>query len=79
MKTVVSGTAGTIAYADLLPSGKIHPITLKGYCEDADKFIGLLTINGIGYAKDFVGSDDFKAAPIELSYRYKEQVNPDVK
>ena len=48
-------------------------------CEHADEFIGLLTINGIGYAKDFVGSDDFKAAPIELSYRYKEQVNPDVK
>lgn len=79
MKTVVSGTAGTIAYADLLPDKKVNPITLNLYCEHADKFVGLLTINGIGYAKDFVGSDDFKAAPIELSYRYKEQVNPDVK
>lgn len=79
LKTVVSGTAGTIAYADLLPDRKIHPAVLKEYCEDADKFIGLLTINDIGISMDFVGSDDFKAAPIVLSYRYKEQVNPDMK
>lgn len=77
-KTVISGTAGTIAYTDLLPDMKTNINALTKSCELADKFIALLSINGIGYAKDFVGSGDFKAAPVQLSYRYVSQVNPDL-
>lgn len=78
LKAIVPDTAGTISYADLLPQGKHTTISLTKYCEHADKFIALLTINDIGYAHgDFVGTEAFKAVPIVLSYRYKDQVNPD--
>ena len=74
MNTVVTGTAGSIAYTDLLPDRKTDPISLKQHCEHADKFIGLLTINRIGAAKEISGSGSFKAAPIDLAYKYKDQV-----
>ncbi|MBQ8604458.1 MAG: hypothetical protein IJ410_06420 [Oscillospiraceae bacterium] len=77
LKTVVTGTAGTIAYTDLLPDEKCTLTALKRYCMHADKFIAMLSINGIGYPKDMVGTDNFQAAPINLMYKYKDQVNPD--
>ena len=66
LKTIITGTAGTIAYTDLLPDKQMDEFTLKKYCEFADKFIGLLSINGIGYPKDFVGTESFQAATINL-------------
>lgn len=77
LKTAAADTAGTIAYTELLMDGKLSPNIFKTSCEDADKFIGLLEINGIAYARDLVGSKEFKAAPIILNLRYKDQVNPD--
>ncbi|MBQ8604530.1 MAG: hypothetical protein IJ410_06785 [Oscillospiraceae bacterium] len=77
LKTIVTGTAGTIAYTDLLPDKKTTLFSLKQYCMHADKFIGMLSINEIGYPKDMVGTDNFQAAPINLMYEYKDQVNPD--
>ncbi|MBQ8604529.1 MAG: hypothetical protein IJ410_06780 [Oscillospiraceae bacterium] len=77
MKTVATDTAGTISYTDLLPETNRTKESFTYSCEEADKFIGLLEINGVGYARDLVGSKEFKAAPIILSPRYKDQVNPD--
>lgn len=77
LKTIITGTAGTIAYTDLLPDKKTTLFTLKQYCQHADKFIGLLSINEIGYPKDLVGTENFQAAPIHLALHYKDQVNPD--
>lgn len=77
LKTVITGTAGTIAYSDLLPELKQSQNDFKASCEKADKFIGLLEINGIAYARDLVGSKEFRAAPIILNEQYKSIVNPD--
>lgn len=78
MKTVLTGTAGTIAYTDLLPDMQTNLNALIQHCQHADKFIGLLQINEIGYGKsDMVGNENFKASPISLAYRYKNQINPD--
>ncbi|MBQ7902916.1 MAG: SEL1-like repeat protein [Oscillospiraceae bacterium] len=76
LKTIIPGTAGSISYTELLPDEKTNTISLTRYCEHADKFIGLLTINGIGYAEEISGTGSFKAAPIDLAFEYREQVNP---
>lgn len=76
LKTIVTGTAGTIAYTDLLPDEKCTLTALRRYCIHADKFIGMLSINEIGYPKDMVGTDNFQASPIHLAWHYKDQVNP---
>lgn len=78
MKTVKKGTAGTIAYFDILPNTQNTPETLKRYCEQADKFVALLGLAEIGLASDeFVGNDKFSATTIDLNPRYKSIVNPD--
>lgn len=76
LKTIIPGTAGSISYTELLPDEKTNIISLTRYCEHADKFIGLLTINRIGFAKEISGTGTFKAAPIDLAFEYREQVNP---
>lgn len=78
LKTVKNGTAGTIAYIDLLPDRKNTLESLTKDCEFADKFVALLEVSEIGLASDeFIGSDKFSATTIDLNPRYKAIINPD--
>lgn len=78
-KTVKDGTAGSISYFDILPATQNTQQTLTGYCEQADKFVGLLGLAEIGLpSEDFIGNENFSATIIDLNPRYKSIVNPDV-
>lgn len=78
LKKVKDGTAGTIAYVDLLSEGQNTLESLTEECEFADKFVSLLVLAGIGLpSEEFVGNDKFSATTIDLNPRYKSIVNPD--
>ena len=77
LKTVKPYTAGTIAYIDLLPDRKNTPETFMASLEDADKFIALLVLNGIGTRREFIGTENFSAVTVDLNEKYKSIVNPD--
>ena len=79
LKTVKTGTAGTIAYIDLLPDRNNTLESLTKDCEFADKFVALLGLAEIGLASDdFIGNNKFSATTIDLNPRYKSIINPDV-
>lgn len=79
LKTVKTGTAGTIAYIDLLPDRNNTLESLTKDCEFADKFVALLELAEIGLASDdFIGNNKFSATTIDLNPRYKSIINPDV-
>lgn len=77
LKTIKEGTAGTIAYIDLLSEGKNTLESLTEECEQADKFVSLLVLAGIGLPSEtFIGNENFSATTIDLHPRYKSIVNP---
>ena len=76
LKTIKAGTAGTIAYIDILPDTKNTYATLLMILEHIDKFIALLVLNRIGTRGEFIGTEKFSAVTVDLDEKYKSIVNP---
>ena len=76
LKTVKAGTAGTIAYIDLIPDGKNTYETLLMSLENIDRFIAILVLCRIGTRGEFIGTEKFSAVTVDLDEKYKSIVNP---
>lgn len=74
LKTVITGTTGTISYLDLLTETS-DPNIMKQQCITADHFINLLSLNKIALPQKFSKDGTF-FTDVEILEKYKNDICP---